>query len=227
MFHYFVIQSTFKSFKMDQQQEQLDALKDIRSMMERSSKFLSLSGLSGIVVGLIAIAGVMIAYTFLGIQLTEPGYYNLIVDQNGVLNNNVYQFLFVELILLLVIALATAIYLAMRNALSKGLPVWDATAKRLLINMAIPLTAGAIYCSILLYHGHIALIAPATIIFYGLSILNASKYTIHDIRSLGVLEIVIGLIASIYVDYGLLFWALGFGVLHIVYGLYIYFKYEK
>jgi hypothetical protein len=93
--------------------------------------------------------------------------------------------------------------------------------------MAIPLTAGAIYCSILLYHGHIALIAPATIIFYGLSILNASKYTIHDIRSLGVLEIVIGLIASIYVDYGLLFWALGFGVLHIVYGLYIYFKYEK
>lgn len=212
---------------MDQQQEQLEAIKDIRSMMERSSRFLSLSGLAGIVVGLIAIAGVMVAYTFLGIQINEPGYYNLIVDQNGVINSNVYQFLFTELILLLVIALATAIYLAMRNAKAKALPVWDATAKRLLINMAIPLGAGAAYCGILLYHGQIALIAPATIIFYGLSILNASKYTIHDIRSLGVLEIALGLIASVYVDYGLLFWAFGFGVLHIVYGLYIYFKYEK
>lgn len=212
---------------MDQQQEQLETLKDIRSMMERSSRFLSLSGLAGIIVGLIAIAGVMVAYTFLGMQLDEPGYYTFIVDANGKINSNVYQFLFAELILLLVIALSTAIYLAMRNAVSKGLPTWDATAKRLLINMAIPLGAGAIYCAILLYHGHVALIAPATIIFYGLSILNASKYTIHDIRSLGVLEIVIGLLASIYVDYGLLFWAFGFGLLHIVYGLYIYFKYEK
>ncbi len=212
---------------MEHQQEQLEALKDIRSMMERSSRFLSLSGLAGIVVGLIAIAGVMVAYSFLGIQIDEPGYFNLIVDQNGAINSNVYQFLFTELILLLVIALATAIYLAMRNAKAKKLPVWDATAKRLLINMAIPLGAGAVYCYILLYHGHIALIAPVTIIFYGLSILNASKFTFHDIRSLGVIEIIIGLIASVYVDYGLLFWAFGFGVLHIVYGLYIYFKYEK
>ena len=212
---------------MDQQQKQLDALKDIRSMMERSSRFLSLSGLSGVFIGLIAIAGVLVAYTYLGISFQEKGYYQIVLNENGTLNHSVYQFLLTELILLLVLALVTGIYLASRNAKSQKLPIWDATAKRLVTNMAIPLGAGAAYCCILLYHGHIALIAPATIIFYGLAILNASKYTLHDIRSLGILEIIIGLLASWFVDYGLLFWGLGFGVLHIIYGLYIYFKYEK
>lgn len=212
---------------MDQKQEQLDAIKDIRSIMERSSTFLSLSGLAGILVGVIAIAGVFIAYSFLGIGLTETGYYKLILDQHGAINNNVFQFLFFELILLLVVALATSIFLARKNALSKNLPLWDSTAKRLLLNLSIPLTAGACYAGILLYHGHIELIAPVTILFYGIAILNASKYTYNDIRSLGILEIVTGLIASLFLDYGLLFWAFGFGVLHIVYGLYIYFKYEK
>ncbi len=212
---------------MDQQQEQLDAIKDIRSMMERSSRFLSLSGLSGVFIGLIAIAGVLVAYSYLGISFQERGYYQLVIDQNGMLNQKAYQFLFTELLLMLALAIMFGIYLASRNAHSKKLPIWDATAKRLVINMAIPLITGALYCCVLLHQGQIALIAPATIIFYGLAILNASKYTLHDIRSLGILEIIIGLLASWYVDFGLLFWGLGFGVLHIVYGLYIYFKYEK
>ncbi len=212
---------------MEHQQDQLDAIKDIRSMMERSSRFLSLSGLAGIVVGLIAISGVIVAYNFLGMQFNEPGYYTRIVNSDGSLNNTVYQFLLTELILLLVVALVVAITLSMRKASAKSLPIWDATAKRLVINMAIPLVAGAIFCCILLFHGHVALILPTTILFYGLAIFNASKYTLHDIRSLGVIEILLGLIAAFYVDYALLFWALGFGVLHIAYGLYIYFKYEK
>jgi len=212
---------------MEHQQDQLDAIKDIRSMMERSSRFLSLSGLAGIVVGLIAIAGVIVAYNFLGMQFNEPGYYTRIVNPDGSLNNTVYQFLLTELILLLVVALVVAITLSMRKASAKSLPIWDATAKRLVINMAVPLVAGAIFCCILLFHGHVALILPTTILFYGLAIFNASKYTLHDIRSLGVIEILLGLIAAFYVDYALLFWALGFGVLHIAYGLYIYFKYEK
>ena len=212
---------------MEHQQDQLDAIKDIRSMMERSSRFLSLSGLAGIVVGLIAIAGVIVAYNFLGMQFNEPGYYTRIVNSDGSLNNTVYQFLLTELILLLVVALVVAITLSMRKASAKSLPIWDATAKRLVINMAVPLVAGAIFCCILLFHGHVALILPTTILFYGLAIFNASKYTLHDIRSLGVIEILLGLIAAFYVDYALLFWALGFGVLHIAYGIYIYFKYEK
>ena len=212
---------------MDQQQEQLDSIKAIRSMMERSSRFLSLSGLSGVIVGLIAIAGVLIAYTFLGLDIDEPGYYNKMLNTDGTLNNAVFRFLLIELLLILIVALATSIFLSMRKATVKAIPIWDATAKRLVMNMAVPLLTGALFCIVLLHHGYINLIIPSTILFYGLAMYNASNYTLHDIRSLGLINIGLGLIAAYFVDYALLFWGLGFGVLHIVYGLYIYFKYEK
>ncbi len=212
---------------MDQQQEQLDSIKAIRSMMERSSRFLSLSGLSGVIVGLMAIAGVIIAYAFLGLDINQPGYYNKMLNIDGSLNYSVFRFLLTELFLLLIIALATAIFLSMRKASAKSVAIWDATAKRLVINFAVTLLTGALFCVILLHHSYINLIIPSTILFYGLAIYNASKYTLHDIRSLGIIEILLGLAAAYYVDYALLFWGIGFGVLHIVYGLYIYFKYEK
>jgi hypothetical protein len=212
---------------MDQQQEQLDSIKAIRSMMERSSRFLSLSGLSGVIVGLIAIAGVFIAYAFLGLDIDEPGYYHKLVNADGSLNSSVFQFLFSELVLLLLIAISIAIFLSIRKANARAIPIWDATAKRLVMNMAVPLLTGAMFCIILLYHGYISLIIPSTILFYGLAMYNASNYTLHDIRSLGLINIGLGLLAAYFVDYALLFWGLGFGVLHIVYGLYIYFKYEK
>ena len=123
--------------------------------------------------------------------------------------------------------MATAIFVSMRMASAKSVAIWDATAKRLVINFAVTLLTGALFCVILLHHSYINLIIPSTILFYGLAIYNASKYTLHDIRSLGIIEILLGLAAAYYVDYALLFWGIGFGVLHIVYGLYIYFKYEK
>jgi len=172
---------------MDQQQEQLDSIKAIRSMMEQSSRFLSLSGLSGVIVGLMAIVGVYIAYAFLGMRIDEPGYFTKILNADGNLNIEVYTFLITELLVLLIIALVTAIFLSIRKASVKGVRIWDATAKRLVINMVVPLLSGALFCVILLYHGYINLIIPSTILFYGLAIYNASKYTLHDIRSLGII----------------------------------------
>jgi len=71
------------------------------------------------------------------------------------------------------------------------------------------------------------LIAPVMLVFYGLALINASKYTLNDIRYLGYAETVIGLIACFFVDYGLLAWTIGFGALHIIYGLMMFYKYEK
>ena len=69
--------------------------------------------------------------------------------------------------------------------------------------------------------------APATLIFYGLALVNASKFTFEEIRSLGIVQIILGLLASYFIEYGLLFWALGFGIMHIVYGIVMHLKYEK
>jgi hypothetical protein len=212
---------------MSNQQEQLAELKEIRNLMERSSRFLSLSGLAGLVIGTFAIIGILLAYNYLDISFTDTGYYHLLTEEGGQLHLKNLSFLFADMALVLALSLLAGSMLAIRKAKKLGLPIWDITARRLLINMGIPLFAGGIYCLILVYHGQMVQLAPATLIFYGLALLNASKYTIDDIRYLGILEVITGLVAAIFIDYGLLLWAFGFGLLHIIYGIVIYIKYEK
>ena len=215
---------------MTSPQEQLEALSDIRSMMERSSRFISLSGLSGISAGITALVGAGLAYLRLNGtfsirngRIIEFGDSKLLLSYSGQI--------MVDLILIamavLVIALAFGVFFTTRNARRKGQRIWDKVAQRLVANMAVPLAAGGLFCLVLIDHGFWGLVAPATLLFYGLGLLNASKYTLHDVWYLGICEIVLGLAASFYMGYGLLFWAIGFGVLHIVYGTVMYVKYES
>lgn len=212
---------------MDKNQEQLETLREIRSLMERSSRFISLSGLSGVIAGVAATAGVVAAYFFLDIPFSEPAYYRLFTGADGLPDLAVIKFLLLDAAMVLTIALLAAGILATRKAKQQNQQVWDGIAKRMVINMVIPLAAGAVYCCILAFHGHPELIVPATMIFYGMGLLNAGKYTLDDIRYLGILQIAAGLLASMAPGYGLLIWAFGFGLLHMVYGITVYYKYEK
>ncbi len=205
------------------QQEQLDTLNDIRNIMNRSSKFISLSGLSGIFAGITALVGAYFAHQAIEKYLAGSYGYGIDADFN------------IELTLLkigvtvLLIALLGGIFFTYRQSKKKNLPIWDNTTKKLLINLAIPLASGGFFIlALLLNHSHaVALIAPSTLVFYGLALINASKYTYSDIRFLGICEIILGVIAMFNIGLGLYFWALGFGILHILYGTIMYFKYEK
>lgn len=206
---------------MTEEKEHLQALTDIRSMMERSSRCISLSGLSGVFSGIFALVGAYLAYLKLG--TFREDYRNLTY-----LDSIDVTIVFLEIAGgVLISSLLVGTLLTIRNSKRKGIPVWDNSAKRLLINLGIPLVAGGLFCLVLLFHGIIGLVAPATLIFYGLALLNASKYTFNDIRYLGLFEIALGLISSLFIGYGLICWAIGFGVLHIVYGTVMYFKYER
>lgn len=200
------------------QQKYLDDLRDIREIMNRSSRFISLSGLSGIAAGVIALIGAFAAYRMVYSQQDDLAYNTLLLSAENIN----------RLVLIGALTLATAVGAAVfftRSAAKKQQQkLWDHGAKRLLINLAIPILAGGFLCIILLYQGHLALIAPLTLIFYGLSLVNASKYTLSEIRSLGLAEIVLGLLAAKFIGFGLLFWAIGFGVLHIVYGVLMQLK---
>jgi hypothetical protein len=70
------------------------------------------------------------------------------------------------------------------------------------------------------------LIIPCFLIFYGLGLVNAGKFTFGEIYYLGILEIITGLISAFIPGRGLIFWIFGFGILHIIYGLAVYRKYE-
>jgi hypothetical protein len=205
-------------------QEHLETLSEIRTMMERSSRFLSLSGLSGVFAGVFALAGAGIAYYKLTELQTANSYPARGLFQTDM---NFYLFFFADALCVLTASLLTGALLTMRKARKKGQPVWDGTARRLLINLFIPLAAGGIFCLVLMYHRLFGLLAPATLLFYGLALLNASRYTLHDIRALGICQIILGLLASVFLSYGLFLWALGFGILHIIYGTVMYYKYER
>ncbi len=207
---------------MDTQQH-LDTLTEIRDLMNRSSRFLSLSGLGGIWAGIAALVGAGAAAWYLGLEITPKGYRYL----DGLHQPNATNFLLADAALVFAVALLGNYYYCARRAKKAGRSVWDAAAQRLAINLLIPLLSGGIFCLAMLYHGIFGLVAPAMLIFYGLAVINASKYTLGDVRYLGLTEVGLGIIASFYVGYGLLFWALGFGLAHIVYGLLMWHKYER
>ena len=212
---------------MNNQNDHLKTLSDIRSMMERSSRFISLSGLSGVAAGIFALLGAAAVYVFFNISPFEGTYYYEAAGSPARWGIEPISFLILDAAIVLICAVASGIFFTTRQAKQKGQKIWGALTQRLLISLAIPLVAGGLYCIALMRYGMFGLVAPTTLIFYGLALLNASKYTFDDIRYLGICEIVLGLIAINFLGYGLEFWALGFGVLHIIYGTLMYNKYER
>lgn len=207
---------------MTQQHEQLATLQEIRSIMDRSSRFISLSGLSGVFAGLCALLGAgAVKWYLYSRNIRYSDLYSLQLELETAI------FLAVVAALVLTGAVGSAFYFTFQNAQKVKQPIWNSQGKRLLINLCIPLLVGAIFCLVLLYHGVLYLIAPAMLIFYGLALINSSKYTYRDIRYLGICEVVLGLISCFFIGWGLLSWTIGFGVLHVVYGTLMYQKYER
>lgn len=205
-----------------------DELTSIRSMMERSSKFISLSGLSGVMAGIYALMGAAVAwwYTYQSdyFNLRNPVSYDDPID--GHLFTN-WEKLALTGIIVFIASIATGVVLTLRKAKQKGQSVWGRASRQLLFNLAVPLVTGAILVLILISRGYFSVVASTTLIFYGLALVNASNVTYNDIKYLGIIEIVLGLLAALLPGFGLLFWAIGFGVLHIVYGSIMYLKYDR
>lgn len=198
-------------------------------MMKKSTRFLSLSGLSGVFAGIYALVGAYIAYLMLG-EFAASFRDDVSRDAGMSVKERLFG-LYVDYVLLaaaiLVASIVTAYVFSNRKAKREGHKLFDHTAIRVLINLCIPLVAGGLFCLALLYHGAIVFIAPCMLLFYGMALINASKYTYDDIRYFGICEIILGLINAFNLGNGLLYWSLGFGVLHIVYGAVMWFKYER
>ncbi|UII78630.1 hypothetical protein [Flagellimonas sp. CMM7] len=195
----------------------LDDISQIKDLMNRSSRFISLSGLSGILAGIYAITGAIVTYIF------------LIPKNEGHVTLHSWNFKIIVgiLIAVAVLSLVTAYLLSSKKAKKNNEKVWDETTKRLLISFLVPLITGGIYILIKLNSQHYGLTGSLMLIFYGLALVNASKHTIGNVKYLGYAEIILGLICAALPGYGFWFWVIGFGVLHIVYGSLIYFKEEK
>lgn len=190
-------------------------LTEIRAMMERSTKFLSLSGLAGVMAGIYALVGVLLAVRTIGFDPTgvaaavEPGPVVLLAS------------------VILILAIGTAALLSWRKARIKGERIWNAASRRVLGRMAIPLVAGGLLILLLLVEGLAGLAAPLSMVFYGIALYGISEYTYRELGYLGLLQIALGLVAVWLIEYSLWLWAIGFGLLHIIYGIYIHLRHER
>ncbi|MCP9751700.1 hypothetical protein [Ferruginibacter sp. HRS2-29] len=210
---------------MTEHDQSLETLQDIKRMMERSSRFISLSGLSGISAGICALIGAWLAYPY--VFGCRPLFIDIHKDFHPGIEVLFNTWLFWIAAGTFFAALITAFIFTYLKSKKEGIPIWGKTAKRLLFNVSIPLIVGGIFLLKLLQFGTFGLVAPGCLLFYGLALINASKYTLDEIRYLGYCQIIVGLINLLFVGYGLYFWALGFGVLHILYGTYMWYKYER
>lgn len=202
---------------MNAQNESLQELKHIKKMMERSSRFISLSGLSGISAGICALTGAWFA----------AGKISLYVHEKNFGHEALTNQLIVIAACVLVAALIFAFIFTYLRSKKNGVPIWGATTYRMLANLAIPLVAGIFFITRILQLQQYFLIAPTCLLFYGLALVNASKYTLGEIRYLGYCEIILGIINLWVPGYGLIFWAAGFGALHIIYGCIMWWTYER
>jgi len=199
----------------------LNDIKEIKSLMESRSRFLSLSGLSGILSGIYALIGAFVA-NHLATNSNSIAYNDV---RQGILSPIVIK-LFIVAAVVFICALITAYYFTYRRAKGKQQKVWTKATYKTLVSFCIPFITGALVTIILLAKGQFYYIAAFTLIFYGLALYSAGVYTYKDVQWLGISEVLTGLLALMYAGYGLYFWAFGFGILHIVYGAIMYLKYD-
>ena len=168
-------------------------LSHIRQMMEKSSRFISLSGLSGVFAGLVALVGAI--YVYYVFQREGINYFD---GNRNVFNQDLVKELILIGTVILILAILSGYFFTAKKSKEKNLKVWDKTTKRLLFNFSIPLVTGGLFCLGLLYHQLFVMVAPSTLIFYGLALVNAEKYTLTDVKYLGYCEIVLGLLSFFF-----------------------------
>jgi hypothetical protein len=198
----------------------LEDIKKIKEIMNRSTRFISLSGWSGVSTGLIALAGAAAAYL---IVFQKQDW---LAEEQVFIDDAYLFYLLLIAVLTLGLSIGAAIFFTTQKATKQNQKIWDQQSKRLLLNLAIPLVTGGLLCLLLLFKGFVWMLPALTLIFYGLALINASKYTWPEIRNLGLIEIVLGLVALQFTAYSLLVWALGFGLIQMIYGLMVQKKYQ-
>ncbi|MEL0644733.1 hypothetical protein V6251_10090 [Olleya sp. Ti.3.14] len=198
-------------------EDYLKDISEIKNLMNKSSRFISLSGLSGILAGIYALVGAAMTYYY----VTTYSYGTLLLD------GWVFKTIIFILFMVAFLSIVTGIYLTTKKAKKNGEKIWDTSSRRLIFNFLIPLVVGGLYILIILSQGRYGQTGGLMLIFYGLALINASKYSIGNIKYLGYTEIILGLIATLYPGYGFWIWVIGFGFMHIIYGTYMHFKYDK
>jgi MFS family permease len=197
-------------------------LSEIKAIMERSTRFISLSGMSGVLAGIYALIGSALAYYWVYYPNSPFGYRTIYINNSALMIK-----LFITALSVLALSLMSGFVLTKRKTIKSNQSLWNHTSRRFLFSLLLPLITGGVFILALISRGYFVIVAPASLIFYGLALLNASQHTLSDIKYLSYCQILVGLLSAFLPGYGLIFWAFGFGFLHIFYGISMHLKYDR
>ncbi len=199
-----------------------EELAEIKSMMEQSTQFLSLSGVSGILVGIYAIAAAGLSWYWIYFPSSSWSDGTASLSFRDLLNRMLMLGLGT-----LIAAVSSAYFLSKKRVAGNAQPFWSPASKRFLQSLFLPVALGGFFCFALLHESTFELIPSAMLLFYGIGLVQSAQFTLGEIRNLGFTQLGFGLIAAFFPDFGLFFWALGFGVFHLIYGTLMYYRHER
>lgn len=205
----------------------LNQIDDIRNMMERSSRFISLSGLSGVLAGVFGLIGsILVSIHVSGFEISPLDF-----SQQGFagIAEQLYahHYIIMIAVLTLLFSVFTSIVFTMSKAKRNQYQIWDRVAKKMVLSLATPVFFGGLFILALLGVNLPHFMPGVSLLFYGMGLLMASRYTWGEIYYLGLVEMILGIGACFFFEFGLIFWGLGFGIMHIIYGIWLYIKYDR
>ena len=180
----------------------MDNLRFIRETMERSTSFTAVSGVAGMIMGAVAMVAAVVAST----RRTPEAW------------------LLTWLIAALVAGLA-ALWAMIRKARASGVSLLSGPGSKFALFFTPPIVVGALLTAALVRVDLLSVLPGAWLLLYGTAVVSGGAFSVRIVPMMGVGFMLVGALALFAPPaWGDEFMAVGFGVLHIVFGLVIWRK---
>lgn len=181
----------------------IDNLQFIRETMERSAVFTSVPGYGGALMGATAMGAAIIAYN----------------------QSRVENWLIVWLVEA-VLAFAIGLFALWQKAKNSNVSLASVPARKFASAFAPPIIAGIILTALFYYRGFYPFLPCVWLTLYGTAVVTGGAFSVRIVPIVGWIFVAFGAVAAFAPSsWGNLLMALGFGVLHIVFGLIVARRY--
>jgi hypothetical protein len=186
--------------------------------MQQNINPFSLKRYSGILIGLYGLAVVYL------INILTSG------EQSGIELVSQLPLLFLQIgvtviaLVFIVISLVTLWIRAKRTVRKNDQKLWSIFTRKIRWQTLISLLIILIIIIMISNIGYFSLTTPLSLFFYGLFLLNLSRFSSIGLRYLSLAEIILAITSYFIYDKEIIFLALGFGFLPILYGIATFIK---
>ncbi len=198
----------------------INTLREIKDIMQKSSRFENISGFSIIIIGIYASIVSLGAWLLLGKH--EPYSWLPTWSTDFALNTpgRTWTAILCALVLLVVSFGTVCLMSYFKTKRVNHRFVFDHTVRRSLWAFFVPAATGGLLCLAMLQQGHYGITSSFMLVFYGLALINCAHHTTSRLALLGYVELLLGIVDCFVVSHGILFWFLGFGLWHIIFGIF-------